>query len=244
MINRSTDFWLAGFFLSKYGTGVPPEELDVRRWNQAYYRFYDSLAGGRTISAFEHSLKNARDTFDSHTETSARIGWRNEERGPRKLEKNAEIVWDRYSDSDRETIWNLLAKHVSKIVPPEVINDISAEQEASDGNPVTTKTEGGKKVVTIYKYERNLALRSRAFEIYGYNCAVCEFNFEKFYGVWGKGFGEVHHLLPLSDSDAKRETDPETDLIILCSNCHRMVHRKRGITLTVKELKKKIISAR
>ena len=38
----------------------------------------------------------------------------------------------------------------------------------------------------------------------------------------------------------KRETDPKTDLAILCANCHRMVHRKKSTTLTIDELKSKL----
>ncbi|GHT42114.1 hypothetical protein FACS189437_09810 [Bacteroidia bacterium] len=29
-------------------------------------------------------------------------------------------------------------------------------------------------------------------------------------------------------------------LIVVCANCHRMIHRKKGITLTLEELKQKI----
>ena len=39
------------------------------------------------------------------------------------------------------------------------------------------------------------------------------------------------------------EVNPETDLIVLCANCHRMVHRKKGMTLTIEELKEKIKKA-
>lgn len=102
-------------------------------------------------------------------------------------------------------------------------------------------TEGGKKVYISKKAERNIKLREKAISIHGTTCKVCAFNFEEIYGIWGKGFIEVHHLIPLGTGDNQiRITDPKKDLIVLCANCHRMVHRKKGITLTVEELKQKL----
>ena len=83
--------------------------------------------------------------------------------------------------------------------------------------------------------------RNDAFKIHGYNCAVCAFNFAETYGEWGANFAEVHHLLPISELQGiKRKINPATDLIVLCPNCHRMVHRKKGLTLTVDELRSKL----
>ena len=46
-----------------------------------------------------------------------------------------------------------------------------------------------------------------------------------FYGKLGEGYCEVHHKIPLASFDAKRVTRLD-DLAIVCSNCHRMIHRK------------------
>lgn len=67
-------------------------------------------------------------------------------------------------------------------------------------------------------------------------CEVCEFDFESFYGVIGKHFCEVHHLIPLYQADGLIETKLD-DLAIVCSNCHRMIHKKDPI-FTIDELKK------
>lgn len=56
-------------------------------------------------------------------------------------------------------------------------------------------------------------------------CEVCGFDFYEKYGDIGEGFCEVHHLTPLSQSDHEVETKIE-DLAIICSNCHRIIHRK------------------
>ena len=71
---------------------------------------------------------------------------------------------------------------------------------------------------------------------------ACGFNFGEFYGDIGREFIEVHHLVPLS-SAGQRETNPETDLIVLCANCHRIVHRQGSVCLTLEELKSHIAIA-
>jgi len=37
-----------------------------------------------------------------------------------------------------------------------------------------------------------------------------------------------------------RETNPERDLAVVCANCHAMIHRRKGVTLTLNELKDKM----
>lgn len=69
-------------------------------------------------------------------------------------------------------------------------------------------------------------------------CSVCGFDFQQFYGELGADFCEVHHLRALADTDGEVETRLE-DLAIVCSNCHRMLHRTHPF-LTVEQLKSKI----
>ena len=58
------------------------------------------------------------------------------------------------------------------------------------------------------------------------------------YGERGKDFIEVHHNKPLSEVKQEVEINPRKDLNCLCSNCHRMIHRDKGVTLSVNQLKK------
>lgn len=103
------------------------------------------------------------------------------------------------------------------------------------------RTEGGMKVFISKRVERNVKLRNQAIAIHGTCCMACDFDFGQKYGAWGEGFIEVHHLIPLSENkDYVRDTDPVKDLIVLCSNCHRMVHRKKNVVLSLDELIKKI----
>jgi 5-methylcytosine-specific restriction enzyme A len=64
-------------------------------------------------------------------------------------------------------------------------------------------------------------------------CEACGFDFESTYGELGRGFAECHHLRPLADG--VRETRLR-DLAIVCSNCHRMIHRRLSL-LSIEELR-------
>jgi len=56
------------------------------------------------------------------------------------------------------------------------------------------------------------------------NCSICSFSFEDRYGDIGKGYIEVHHIVPIStlthDTIVK-----VSDLAPVCSNCHSIIHR-------------------
>jgi predicted HNH restriction endonuclease len=66
-------------------------------------------------------------------------------------------------------------------------------------------------------------------------CEVCRFDFVQSYGELGSGFIEAHHTVPVSKLDGSTRTR-ESDLVLVCSNCHRMLH-KGGRLLSVNELR-------
>jgi 5-methylcytosine-specific restriction enzyme A len=96
----------------------------------------------------------------------------------------------------------------------------------------------------VNTYERNPTLRTKAIQIHGYTCAACRFNFYEYYGNHGKDYIEIHHKIPLSQIDEKKQIDPQNDMVALCSNCHRMIHRDKNNILTVEQLKRMINAAR
>lgn len=57
-------------------------------------------------------------------------------------------------------------------------------------------------------------------------CEVCGFNFHERYGEIGEDFIEAHHIKPVSEM-ADNETTDINDIVMLCSNCHSMIHRKK-----------------
>lgn len=73
-------------------------------------------------------------------------------------------------------------------------------------------------------------------------CAVCNFDFALTYGSLGNGFIEVHHTKPVHKIKRGERTRLE-DLVLLCSNCHRMAHREQP-PLTIDKMRACLIGRR
>lgn len=97
--------------------------------------------------------------------------------------------------------------------------------------------EGDLYQTSTIKHKRSYDNRKKAISIHGLSCNICGFNFEDTYGDIGSDFIEVHHKKPLSEADGSILIEPSKDLITLCANCHRMIHRIPGKILTINELK-------
>ena len=97
--------------------------------------------------------------------------------------------------------------------------------------------EGERRERLSQYYERNPHLRVAAIALHGTKCMVCGFDFEAVYGRHGAGYVEVHHLRPVSSLQAKTRVNPQTDMVVLCANCHRMIHRSRDGMLSPDELR-------
>jgi len=61
-------------------------------------------------------------------------------------------------------------------------------------------------------------------------CWVCDFDFAKRYGERGEGFIEAHHTIPVSQLGENATTRVD-DLAMVCSNCHRMLHRTPWLSI-------------
>lgn len=92
---------------------------------------------------------------------------------------------------------------------------------------VASLDEEGREIYSISKrHERSRSNRALAIQIHGKRCKACSFDFDEFYGSIAQGYIEVHHLLPVSMMSVPSVVDPRTELVPLCANCHRMVHRR------------------
>lgn len=69
-------------------------------------------------------------------------------------------------------------------------------------------------------------------------CDACGMDFHKVYGNLGYGFIEAHHTVPVSKIKGAIKTKIG-DLALVCSNCHRMLHRGKCL-LTISALKQLI----
>lgn len=103
--------------------------------------------------------------------------------------------------------------------------------------------EGKEKFKQHIVKERNQKLireaKKRFKEKYGHlYCEVCQIDFGEVYGDIGKDFIEVHHNKQQVSEMSENNTTKIEDLIMLCPNCHSMVHKMELYDVEISELKK------
>jgi predicted HNH restriction endonuclease len=81
-----------------------------------------------------------------------------------------------------------------------------------------------------YTWQQTLERNSRAAKLakahHGHQCQACDMGFADIYGPIGDDFIEAHHLVPLAHINLGAERAYTLkDFAVLCSNCHRMIHR-------------------
>lgn len=67
-------------------------------------------------------------------------------------------------------------------------------------------------------------------------CEICGFDFSVVYGDIGEDYIEIHHIKPISKMKEGERTNLN-DVAVICSNCHRIIHRKKP-WLTIEQVKK------
>ncbi|WP_345844985.1 HNH endonuclease [Shewanella algae] len=132
--------------------------------------------------------------------------------------------------------------YVSHLTQNDYSSNTLPTPAVKETSPENEYLEGIRKLKEIEFFNRNVDLVKAAKQHYGYVCQACGFDFEKTYGILGINFIECHHKTPLSESDTEVKTKLE-DVCVLCSNCHRMVHRTTP-ALEVETLRKILLSLR
>jgi len=250
-VERSDGFILVALFLSRHGrkveggTPLPPARLGADSWRAAYAAFFDTLGAGRSLLSFHNSLKAARDQFDGHVD-SGRRGWRVDDE-PMPLPERYAVILDAWGSRSEDELWQAVRSFCdtgAASLSPSVLNDLETESEQPDEKEVFLGLDGRSRAIVSRVRERSPRLRAAALEIHGYLCQVCGFDFGKIYGAWGRDFIEVHHVQALGAAPNEGvEVDPAIDLAVVCSNCHRMIHRRAKRALTVRELRRIIADA-
>lgn len=126
------------------------------------------------------------------------------------------------------SIQNLVGSWNNDIVYPDDIQDTGS------------LFEGANQKITVNAYERNSEARQKCLIHYGYDCAVCGFNFFETYGDLGKNFIHVHHVYDISLINDSYIVDPIKHLRPVCPNCHAMLHKERP-AMSIDVLKEKLV---
>lgn len=136
--------------------------------------------------------------------------------------------------SGNDYSWIINTK-IEEKVPQEFI-DVFKEIDEEERFP-----EGKEKYRIHKSKERNqklIALKKHKSFLQNPNlpCEICGFSFKEKYGEIGDKFIEAHHIFPVSELTKETQSSMK-DLILVCSNCHKMIHKKRP-WLTLEEIKK------
>ena len=151
-----------------------------------------------------------------------------------KSQSNFSLGFNRISDENYvQQLINLYNQSF-----PSTSSDLS-ELDLSDIDTTDTVTEGKLRLASHLKRDRDpIIIAQKKIDTLTKKghlcCEVCNFNFAEAYGIIGDNFCEVHHLTPLSTVVDSTQTSLE-DLAIVCSNCHRMIHRSDPM-LSIEEL--------
>jgi DNA-binding PadR family transcriptional regulator len=166
-------------------------------------------------------------------------------------------VGQRYLDDNMELLQYLIINNFSY---DDFGNGLAKVKQAEDEQKKiitydenSTIFEGFQKQRNHSVYVRSDKLRKIAIDRYTKPnnhivCETCGFDFWTYYGDLGKGYIEIHHKKPMFQYDGENtETYIEEALenvVPVCSNCHRMIHRKRLETMSIDSLMATVESRR
>lgn len=161
------------------------------------------------------------------------------------LKKFPQVNWDTQSSgiSIAPDVLPALEKIWSAVGGNHRPKQTDADMDLSVSTDGGGFAEGTPRSVTLTKYERNSAARQRCIEHWGVRCCVCDVSFEEKFGIIGRNYIHVHHVVPISSIKGKYHLDPVKDLRPVCPNCHAMIHKQTSATLSVQELKKLMVTA-
>jgi len=225
------------------GTGIP---MGIRN----FFEIYSMTRGQRKDIKLKYKniIYDAHFEMDSKESSRSRLFWTSEFRDilQQELPKYYEIF---EKELDIENIQfpkirfeklDSLEFNVEIIDYEEIELDADSEEVEGEFNlgHISDEKRSEGKVTYFYskKYERDPKNRADAIAYHGTKCKVCGFDFEKAYGHRGKGYIEIHHINPLSTVGEEVKIDPKKDLIPVCSNCHRMIHRRKNCILSIEDM--------
>lgn len=208
------------------------------------------ILSGRNDDKFSQKVRNLRshETLEkaelaNYESRNGQGYWTITDKGKSLLEDNLPLLdYLMQQKFDYSTQQEALSK--IRIGTPNKQEDANLFEEDVEEKGINV-AEGKVRTASLKIYERSAKLRDAAIRHFTIDgsipCRVCGFDFAKIYGTYGEGFIEIHHLKPVfsyGDEGIEKTLDEAlSNLVPLCSNCHRMIHRKRDRMLTIEELK-------
>lgn len=169
----------------------------------------------RTPGSIAMKLRNFS-SFDPQYTENGRKGLTNGNRLEAEL-------WEEFSgrpDDVARVANGILALIDAKNVEAMTLDD--SDFEAPEGRIMTRVHLSRERNRALVKKKKDTVLHKQGCLA----CEVCGFDFLQTYGERGREFIECHHTMPVSLLGENGKTSL-SDLALVCSNCHRMIHAKR-----------------
>ncbi len=218
---------MSGFYLS-LGIGVTSVQLEYKESK----KIREALKNQNSL------LLNKIKAIPIGFETSKGLNFKLQSgKSSNKLASNYEegCVIAKYYDAKRlptdkelfQDITNLLETYQQVIYDSITVSTKETADELSEEFPSFVIESDLRKMrhhVRIERDDRKLIQEVKKRK--GYECECCGFDFERTYGIIGRNYIEAHHKQPIHQLKGKIiKLDAEKDFIVLCSNCHKMIHR-------------------
>lgn len=213
------------------------------------------LAKGRNDSFFTQKVRNLKshDTLENLGYATYNTKAEGQKSGSFTLSKEGKTYLDENIDVVLYLLNNDFASDDLKDAFEVVTSSRKRAKKIETFDENLTINEGTQVIVRTKVYKRSSKLRRQAIEYYTtkddrIKCKACNFDFEEFYGEHGNGFIEIHHQKPVFqfDGDDEQRTIKQAleNVIPVCANCHRMIHRSRVNPLSLIQIKEHIHNAK
>jgi hypothetical protein len=196
------------------------EDSDFERYYNSKSKFRNAMQGAR------NSIVKEKLIVPTESDLRNRNEWKLTEEG---IKIGRELFTKEYGEDP----WFTTEVQVENILNEAVIQLKDKEEKVF--------YEGKEKYILHQFKERNATLvADKKEEAMRINpllpCEICYTSFKEKYGEIGSGFIEAHHITPISQLTEETETKLD-DLILVCSNCHKIIHLKQP-WLTIEEMRK------
>jgi predicted HNH restriction endonuclease len=221
-IYMNKKWYLTGFYLDTVFVKEPPVDQNVLK-----RKMQDLLQLGTSLAKIWSDLPEVQ-FLKKLQEEAQWLKWSVSPENAIRAEQPVEIP---------KGVFNTKNYHI--VTPTEIdkkvfdsLFGLAQEQVAFDDYAYDAEFPEGREVEIRHKArERNQAVVKAAKDIFkkmhgGLYCQACGFDFCSKYGDIGIDYIEGHHVLPISDLTSATKTRVE-DIALVCSNCHRMLHRRR-----------------
>ncbi|SDH03668.1 HNH endonuclease [Desulfosporosinus hippei] len=226
LVNRESKKLLKKVGNSQYTDGVRIDKEFHEIFNPEDSKFFVPRGKAREIKVlFNNKIFSAEYRFEDQTDKSIVL---QSIRFRKELKKEFEKVFPtpegEFTIEVGSDLCHFIFSHIAVTIEEDL--DPECKDEYSEGKEYYRLHRMRERKSGVVKQAKKLFIKKhgRLF------CEVCSADFPKIYGDRGNNFIEGHHRKLVSEMKEGDKTKIE-DIAMLCSNCHRMIHKKPIISV-------------